>query len=103
MKKKKNLLLKSYKFECRSCGNTDLKRVLSLGYQPLANNLLSKKMKSVNYIHEVNYCKKCHNCQLSVAIDPKKMFRYLYTSSTSKVFRNHFVEAAKNKYSKSLN
>ena len=34
-------LLKNYKFECRSCGNNDkLKRVVSLGYQPLANNLL---------------------------------------------------------------
>ena len=37
-----------------------------------------------------------------MAVDPKKMFsNYLYTSSTSKVFRNHFVEAAK-KYSKEL-
>ncbi len=41
--KEKNLLLKCYKFECRSCGNENLKRVISLGYQPLANNLLKKK------------------------------------------------------------
>ena len=41
--KEKNLLLKNYKFDCRSCGNTNLKRVVSLGYQPLANNLLKKK------------------------------------------------------------
>ena len=101
--KEKNLLLKSYKFECRSCGNTDLKRVLSLGYQPLANNLINKKNDKCDlYPLELNYCKRCHNCQLSVAVDPKKMFsNYLYTSSTSKVFRNHFVEAAK-KYSKDL-
>ena len=39
----KNLLLSCYKFNCRCCGNTKLKRVISLGYQPLANNLLSKK------------------------------------------------------------
>ena len=99
--KEKNLLLKCYKFECRSCGNTNLKRVVSLGYQPLANNLLNKKEdKCELYPLEVNYCEKCHNCQLSVAVDPKKMFsNYLYTSSTSKVFRGHFVEAAK-KYSK---
>ena len=25
------------------CNNTDLKRVVSLGYQPLANNLINKK------------------------------------------------------------
>ena len=101
--KEKNLLLKSYKFECRSCGNTNLKRVLSLGYQPLANNLINKKNDKCDlYPLELNYCKKCHNCQLSVAVDPKKMFsNYLYTSSTSRVFRNHFVEAAK-KYSKDL-
>ena len=37
----KNLLLSCYKFECRCCGSLELKRVLSLGYQPLANNLLS--------------------------------------------------------------
>ena len=101
--KEKNLLLKYYKFECRSCGNPDLKRVVSLGYQPLANNLLKKeKEKCELYPLEVNYCSKCHNCQLSVSVDPKKMFsNYLYTSSTSKVFRNHFVNAA-NKYFKDL-
>ncbi len=101
--KEKNLLLKCYKFECRSCGNTDLKRVISLGYHPLANNLIRKKNEKCDlYPLEVNYCKKCHNCQLSVAVDPKKMFsNYLYTSSTSKIFRDHFVEAAK-KYYKEL-
>jgi nucleoside-diphosphate-sugar epimerase/quercetin dioxygenase-like cupin family protein len=101
--KEKNLLLDCYKFECRSCGNTELKRVVSLGYQPLANNLLKKVNEKCDfYPLEVNYCQKCHNCQLSVSVDPKKMFvNYLYTSSTSKVFREHFVTAA-NKYSKEL-
>ncbi len=101
--KEKNLLLDCYKFDCRSCGNSNLKRVVSLGYQPLANNLLNKKEEKCDlYPLEMNYCNKCHNCQLSVAVDPKKMFsNYLYTSSTSKVFRNHFIDAAK-KYSKDL-
>ena len=95
--KEKNLLLKCYKFECRSCGNEKLKRVISLGYQPLANNLLKKKTENTElYPLEVNYCDNCHNCQLSVAVDPKKMFlNYLYTSSTSKVFREHFEKSAK--------
>jgi len=97
----RDLLLKYYKFDCRACGNSNLKRVVSLGYQPLANNLLNKKNEKCElYPLEVNYCYKCHNCQLSVAIDPKKMFsNYLYTSSTSKSFREHFVHAA-NKYIK---
>ena len=101
--KEKNLLMGCYKFDCRSCGNTDLKRVVSLGYQPLANNLLKKQNEKCElYPLEMNYCSKCHNCQLSVSVDPKKMFsNYLYTSSTSKVFRNHFVNSAK-KYTKEL-
>jgi len=96
--KEKKMLLSSYKFECRSCNNINLKRVVSLGYQPLANNLLKKKEEKCElYPLEVNYCPTCHNCQLSVAVDPKKMFsNYLYTSSTSSSFRNHFIEAAKN-------
>ena len=101
--KEKKLLLESYKFNCRSCGNVNLKRVVSLGYQPLANNLLKNENEKCElYPLEVNYCNKCHNCQLSVSVDPKKMFsNYLYTSSTSKVFREHFIDAAK-KYSKEL-
>ncbi len=95
--KEKELLLSCYKFECRSCGNPKLKRVVSLGYQPLANNLLNKKDEKCElYPLEMNYCEKCYNCQLSVAVDPKKMFsKYLYTSSTTQSFRNHFEKAAK--------
>ena len=61
------------------------------------NNLLKKKNgKCELYPLEVNYCDKCYNCQLSISVDPKKMFsNYLYTSSTSKIFRNHFVDASK--------
>ena len=94
----RDLLMSCYKFECRSCGNSKLKRVVSLGYQPLANNLLSKKnQKCELYPLEMNYCDNCHNCQLSVAVDPKKMFsNYLYTSSTSSSFREHFISATKN-------
>ena len=94
----RDLLMSSYKFECRSCGNEKLKRVVSLGYQPLANNLLNKKNdKCESYPLELNYCDNCYNCQLSVAVDPKKMFsNYLYTSSTSGSFRKHFIDAAQN-------
>jgi nucleoside-diphosphate-sugar epimerase/2-polyprenyl-3-methyl-5-hydroxy-6-metoxy-1,4-benzoquinol methylase len=99
----RDLLISSYKFECRSCGNSKLKRVVSLGYQPLANNLLNKKNEKCElYPLELNYCDNCYNCQLSVAVNPKKMFtNYLYTSSTSASFREHFIFAAK-KYVKEL-
>ena len=97
----KKELLNNYKFKCRSCENTELKRVVSLGYQPLANNLLkTKKEKDKLFPLEMNYCSNCHNCQLSFVVDPKKMFsNYLYLSSTSETFRQHFEKAA-NKYIK---
>ena len=95
--KERDMLMRYYKFDCRSCGETKLKRVISLGYQPLANNLLKNKNDKADlYPLEMNYCPGCHNCQLSISVDPKKMFsNYLYTSSTSKVFRDHFRKAAK--------
>ncbi|MDC3257476.1 NAD-dependent epimerase/dehydratase family protein [Candidatus Pelagibacter sp.] len=101
--KERDMLMSCYKFDCRSCGETKLKRVVSLGYQPLANNLLKNKDEKTDlYPLEMNYCPTCHNCQLSISIEPKKMFsNYLYTSSTSKSFREHFVNASK-KYIKEL-
>lgn len=95
--KEKNLLLGCYKYECRSCDNTNLERVVSLGFHPLANNLVNKKEDKCDlYPLELNYCPICHNCQLSVAVDQKKMFsNYLCTSSTTRSFRDHFINAAK--------
>ncbi len=94
-------LVEYYKFDCRSCGNINLKRFISLGFQPLANNLINKKNQmSEKFPLEVNYCGSCHNVQLSVAIDPKKMFKnYFYLSSTSNSFKQHFKNSA-NKYIK---
>jgi nucleoside-diphosphate-sugar epimerase/dTDP-4-dehydrorhamnose 3,5-epimerase-like enzyme/SAM-dependent methyltransferase len=100
----KDLLSSIYKFNCRCCGSKKLKRVLSLGYQPLANNLLNNEKEKVQtYPLELNVCEECFNCQLSVAINSKEMFsNYLYQSSTTKTFREHFELAAK-KYVKEFN
>jgi quercetin dioxygenase-like cupin family protein len=93
---RKNLLY-SYKFDCRCCASKNLKRILSLGFQPLANNLIkNKKSKFDTYPLELNFCLDCYNVQLSVSVNPKKMFRnYYYLSSTSKSFRAHFEQASK--------
>ena len=93
---RKNLLY-SYKFDCRCCGSKNLKRILSLGFQPLANNLIkNKKSKFDTYPLELNFCLDCYNVQLSVSVNPKKMFsNYYYLSSTSKSFRSHFEQASK--------
>ena len=91
-------LVRYYKFDCRSCGNIKLKRFMSLGFHPLANNLIKKKNQvSEKFPLELNYCENCHNVQLSIAINPKKMFKnYLYLSSTSNSFKQHFKNSAKN-------
>ena len=63
----------------------------------MANNLLrNKNDEDELYPLEMNYCDNCYNCQLSVVVEPKKMFsNYLYLSSTTKTFKNHFKNAAK--------
>ena len=91
-----NLLLNSYKTSCRVCGG-ELNHYLSLGLSPLANNLNNTKNDTNDlYPLDLNFCKQCSNSQLSVAVPSDKMFKnYVYQSSTSKQFRNHFEEIAK--------
>ena len=38
----KKLLMKYYKFDYSSCGDTNLKRVISLGYQPTCKQFIRK-------------------------------------------------------------
>lgn len=84
---------------CRSCGSSYLKLVLSLGKTPLANNLLSdNELEKVEetYPLEMVYCENCHLCQLSYVVHPEKMFKhYLYVTSTTDTFKNHFENMAK--------
>lgn len=97
-------LLSTYKTSCRSCGNIQLERCVSLGTSPLANNLVDSPDENViTYPLEMNYCPECHNCQLSVVVPPEQMFdEYLYVSSTSSKFVKHFEEAAE-KYIQEFN
>ena len=89
-------LLENYKSECRSCGNSRLECVVSLGNSPLANNLLNdENQEDELYPLQMNYCPECHNCQLSHSVPREKMFdQYLYVSSTTKVLRKHFSDLA---------
>jgi SAM-dependent methyltransferase len=93
-----------YKNTCRVCENSQLHKVLDLGNSPLANNLLSSSdEKCEMYPLELMYCDKCHNSQLSYVVPAKEMFdHYLYVSSTSKSFREHF-ERASEQYIKEFN
>ena len=81
-----------------------LRPVISLGMSPLANNLLNSQDQTEElYPLEMMYCPESHNCQLSYIVPKEKMFdHYLYVSSTTKSFRDHFKNAAK-KYISNFN
>jgi len=91
-------ILKNYRTSCRVCNSNDLELVLPLGKIPLANNLINNETDEYEkYPLELLKCNDCSNCQLSFSIDHKLLFdNYLYTSSTSKSFRDHFEKAADN-------
>jgi nucleoside-diphosphate-sugar epimerase/SAM-dependent methyltransferase/quercetin dioxygenase-like cupin family protein len=92
----RNEIMNNYSHSCRACKGHNLKPVVSLGKSPLANNLLSHKEElSETFPLEMVYCEDCHNCQLSFVVPADKMFKnYLYVSSTTKSFRDHFADAA---------
>lgn len=88
-------IMNNYCTTCRSCGNENLLPTISLGMSPLANNLISEGEVAEQYPLEMLFCPHCYNCQLSYVVPAGKMFdNYLYVSSTSKVFREHFERAA---------
>jgi len=97
-------ILKNYRTICRVCNSNDLELVLPLGKIPLANNLINSIADEYQeYPLELLKCNNCKNCQLSFSINHKILFdNYLYKSSTSKTFRDHFEKAADN-YIKLLN
>lgn len=88
-------IMNNYRTTCRSCSNENLLPALSLGMSPLANNLINIGESAEQYPLELMFCPHCYNCQLSYVVPAAKMFdNYLYVSSTSKVFREHFEKAA---------
>jgi len=83
---------------CRVCGSDKLVKYLDLGLMPLANNLESKatdaKAKE-RFPLQVMFCESCSLSQLSVVIDPEKMFSYYtYRSSVNKPYIQHCREMA---------
>ena len=81
---------KKIKF-CRLCKSKKLKKIINLGKQPLANNLLiNKNIKEYKVPLELVFCNSCKLSQLSYDVDPKQMFeKYYWVTGTSKVAQNH--------------
>ncbi|MDO8555670.1 MAG: class I SAM-dependent methyltransferase [Nanoarchaeota archaeon] len=83
---------------CRICHNQTTTQFLDLGESPLANNLLTKEdlhKKELKYPLATCFCNHCKLVQLSYVVPPEKMFKhYVYVSSTTKTFREHFTKMA---------
>ena len=76
--------------QCRCCGGEDLFEYLDLGMQPLANSYHRGEGDLPAYPLKVNLCEDCYHSQLSIVVEPSRMFKhYLYVSGTTKTFTNH--------------
>jgi len=75
---------------CRICKN-NLKTIIDLGYQPLANNFVTEPCKQDEYPLCLMRCNKCNHTQLNFTVKPEVMFiNYQYNSGTSNTLRNYF-------------
>lgn len=88
-----------YKREsCRVCTKRLLKKVLTLGPTPLANEFLTSKQidqAEKFYPLDVYFCSSCAFLQLGHVVSAEILFgNYVYVSSTSTVFIKHFEDFA---------
>jgi len=78
---------------CRSCGETGLTTILSMGRSPLANALLTAeqlKQPEPTYPLDLAFCSHCSLVQITKTVSPEKLFKeYLYFSSFSDTMLRH--------------
>ena len=78
---------------CRVCGSDKLTKYLDLGLMPLANNLefTSIRAKQADrFPLQILFCESCGLSQLSVVIDPEKMYSYYtYRSGVNAPYAKH--------------
>ena len=79
---------------CLACNSKNLKKVLNLNKQPLANSFLKKKSsKEKKYQLIVNCCLKCTHLQLSIAVNPKIIYKkYDYVSGTTLTYKKYMKD-----------
>lgn len=86
------------KKECRYCDKPLPEAFLDLGVLPLANSFVRKEDAAKEEFRcplRLTLCSSCFLVQLSHVVPPDMMFsNYLYVSSTTKTFRDHFAEYA---------
>lgn len=80
--------------DCRLCGSRQLQHIMSLGSTPLANAFVpaaERGKPQERFPLDVWMCQGCAHVQLLDVVDPDLLFRnYVYVSSTSPVFVEHF-------------
>ncbi len=77
--------------KCVACDGPNLKLVIDLGSQPLANDFLAENIEFEVYPLKLNRCIDCYHSQLSVAVNPSRLFReYSYVSGTSETLSDYF-------------
>ncbi|MGF1494868.1 MAG: methyltransferase domain-containing protein [Microcoleaceae cyanobacterium] len=84
---------------CRSCGSAHLESIISFGYTPLADNLLtSEQLGAPEYTAplELAFCPDCGLVQITVSVPPEILFcqDYPYFSSVSASLLKHFGDSA---------
>ncbi|MEM8722559.1 MAG: class I SAM-dependent methyltransferase [Cyanobacteria bacterium P01_G01_bin.39] len=93
--------MKDHKSSCLSCGNSDLNSIISFGYTPLADNLLTKEqLDSPEYTAPLDlvFCPECGLVQITEIVPPEILFcqDYPYFSSVSQSLLKHFGDSARN-------
>lgn len=89
------------KLRCLSCGNSALDLIISFGYTPLADNLLTKEQLELpEYTAPLDlaFCPECSLVQITEKVSPEILFcqDYPYFSSVSASLLEHFGNSAKN-------
>ncbi len=78
---------------CRSCGESGLNEILSLGKTPLANALLEEadlQRPEATYPLDLVWCPRCSLAQITESVSPETLFReYAYFSSFSDTMLQH--------------
>tara|TARA_B100001094_G_scaffold29287_1_gene24432 strand:- start:1596 stop:2807 length:1212 start_codon:yes stop_codon:yes gene_type:complete len=75
---------------CLCCDSTDIKILLDLNNQPLANSYHNNTKEMDEYPLGVNICNNCYHIQLTHVVNPDLLFKdYLYVSGTTKTLHDN--------------
>lgn len=93
--------MNDHQSSCLSCGNSNLNQIISFGYTPLADNLLTQAQLDLpEYTAPLDlvFCPQCSLVQITEIVPPEILFcqDYPYFSSVSASLLKHFGNSAKN-------